>query len=117
MKITDLQKIFDDNKTNELEWQGKCHDCGEEIVVLAKRDDKETTLIGGAIYNPDLDNEEDYNFFIKCESCFKKDHVLRKFRPTEVYSRVVGYMRPVNKWNGAKQSEFKMRRVFDQPKL
>ena len=26
--------------------------------------------------------------------------------PTEIYSRVVGYMRPVNQWNKGKQSEF-----------
>jgi len=33
--------------------------------------------------------------------------------PTEVYSRVVGYMRPVNQWNTGKQAEFKDRRVHD----
>jgi ribonucleoside-triphosphate reductase len=31
----------------------------------------------------------------------------------EVYSRVVGYLRPVNQWNRGKQQEFKDRRVFD----
>jgi anaerobic ribonucleoside-triphosphate reductase len=30
----------------------------------------------------------------------------------EVYSRVVGYLRPVNQWNKGKQEEFKMRRDF-----
>ncbi len=32
--------------------------------------------------------------------------------PTEVYSRVVGYMRPVDQWNQGKQAEFKMRKAF-----
>lgn len=31
---------------------------------------------------------------------------------TEVYSRVVGYLRPVNQWNGGKQQEFKERVCF-----
>ncbi len=31
---------------------------------------------------------------------------------TEVYSRVVGYIRPVDQWNGAKQQEFKDRKTF-----
>jgi ribonucleoside-triphosphate reductase len=31
----------------------------------------------------------------------------------EVYSRVVGYMRPVNQWNLGKQQEFGDRKVFD----
>ncbi len=30
----------------------------------------------------------------------------------EVYSRVVGYLRPVKQWNDGKQAEFKMRKVF-----
>ncbi|MEW6076388.1 MAG: ribonucleoside triphosphate reductase [Thermodesulfobacteriota bacterium] len=32
---------------------------------------------------------------------------------TEVYSRVVGYLRPVTQWNDGKQAEFVMRKVFD----
>jgi ribonucleoside-triphosphate reductase (formate) len=32
--------------------------------------------------------------------------------PCEVYSRVVGYLRPVKQWNQGKQAEFSMRRVF-----
>ncbi len=31
---------------------------------------------------------------------------------TEVYSRVVGYLRPVKQWNNGKQAEFKMRKTF-----
>ncbi len=31
---------------------------------------------------------------------------------TEVYARVVGYLRPVNQWNEGKQEEFKIRRHF-----
>lgn len=30
----------------------------------------------------------------------------------EVYSRVVGYIRPVEQWNPGKQSEFSDRRMF-----
>ena len=35
-------------------------------------------------------------------------------RTTEVYSRVVGYLRPVEQWNQGKQEEFKQRKVFDK---
>ena len=31
---------------------------------------------------------------------------------TEIYSRVVGYLRPVKQWNDGKQAEFKMRKTF-----
>lgn len=32
--------------------------------------------------------------------------------PCEVYSRIVGYLRPVQNWNAAKQHEFAHRKVF-----
>ena len=34
----------------------------------------------------------------------------------EVYSRVVGYLRPVNQWNLGKQQEFYDRKTFDMMK-
>jgi ribonucleoside-triphosphate reductase len=33
---------------------------------------------------------------------------------SEVYSRVVGYLRPVDQWNDGKQAEFVLRRTFDK---
>lgn len=39
----------------------------------------------------------------KCPKCNSK---------TEVYSRVVGYLRPVSQWNKGKQAEFKDRKLF-----
>jgi ribonucleoside-triphosphate reductase len=36
-------------------------------------------------------------------------------RESEVYSRVVGYLRPVKQWNEGKQAEFTRRRVFRLP--
>jgi len=35
----------------------------------------------------------------------------------EVYSRVVGYLRPVDQWNDGKQAEFSIRKTFDNPVL
>jgi len=35
--------------------------------------------------------------------------------PCEVYSRVVGYMRPVSQWNKGKQSEWADRKTVDVP--
>jgi len=34
-------------------------------------------------------------------------------QPTEVYSRVCGYYRPVANWNKGKKEEFKERKNFD----
>lgn len=36
-------------------------------------------------------------------------------RETEVYSRVVGYLRPVKRWNDGKQAEYVMRKTYTVP--
>ena len=35
-----------------------------------------------------------------------------KRQKTEVYSRVVGYLRPVSQWNRGKREEFRQRKTF-----
>lgn len=35
--------------------------------------------------------------------------------PAEIYSRIVGYFRPVNQWNRGKQEEFRERRAYKLP--
>jgi ribonucleoside-triphosphate reductase len=35
----------------------------------------------------------------------------------EVYSRVVGYLRPVDQWNDGKQAEFAVRKTFDKAEI
>jgi anaerobic ribonucleoside-triphosphate reductase len=73
-----------------------CHDCkkelekGDEYVLYAVVSDK----------------------FIKCRACYQKDPVLKNFKKAEVYSRVVGYIRPVEQWNKGKQAEFGDRKEF-----
>jgi len=45
-----------------------------------------------------------------CPKCIIK-------QPCEVYSRVVGYLRPVQQWNFGKKQEFKDRKEFKLPKV
>jgi ribonucleoside-triphosphate reductase len=40
-----------------------------------------------------------------------KTQVLRR-QPCEVFSRIVGYIRPVAQWNDGKQAEFEQRKTF-----
>ncbi|HWP97374.1 MAG TPA: ribonucleoside triphosphate reductase [Syntrophomonadaceae bacterium] len=43
-------------------------------------------------------------------------HCAEEGRETvcEVYSRVVGYLRPIDQWNAGKQAEFESRKLFDR---
>ena len=37
----------------------------------------------------------------------------KKRTKCEVYSRVVGYLRPIQQWNDGKRAEFEDRKTFD----
>ena len=37
--------------------------------------------------------------------------------PCEVYSRIVGYVRPVQQWNVGKRQEWADRKPYDMPKV
>ena len=37
--------------------------------------------------------------------------------PCEVYSRIVGYLRPIRNWNEGKQQEWAERKVYDVPEV
>ncbi|HOW60708.1 MAG TPA: anaerobic ribonucleoside-triphosphate reductase [Candidatus Moranbacteria bacterium] len=73
-----------------------CHDCGR---IIENNEE----------YMPYKINNEVYN---KCKNCHQKDPALHNFRKTEIYSRVVGYIRPVQQWNKGKQAEFKDRKEY-----
>jgi anaerobic ribonucleoside-triphosphate reductase len=74
-----------------------CHDCKKELL-----DNEE-------VMKYDTTNGE----FFKCKSCHEVDSVLRDFQKCEVYSRIVGYIRPVEQWNVGKKEEFKDRKEFE----
>ena len=110
MTVERLHELFDENPEQEmLSWQGSCHDCESEMEITATPKADGIHINGGSVYEP-----EKGSFFLKCDACFQKDSTLRNFQPCEVYSRVVGYLRPVSQWNDAKQAEFKDRKVFDR---
>jgi len=111
MKVSELKKILKDNKIDEAIFKGKCHDCGKDVEVIAGIEDDKMYASGGAVYK--VDKQPEHDTFLKCDECFKKDKTLRNFRATEVYSRIVGYIRPVQSWNLGKKEEFKNRKEFE----
>ncbi|MGB2791075.1 MAG: anaerobic ribonucleoside-triphosphate reductase [Candidatus Moraniibacteriota bacterium] len=67
-----------------------CHDCGK-------------ALERGAEYMPYEVNGET---MAKCRACHEVKPELSDFQKTETYTRVVGYIRPVEQWNKGKQQEY-----------
>ncbi len=102
-----ITKLFE-GKKEPIGINGKCHDCEKEVnLAIIYNKDGEIEIHGGAIYKTNLE----YPFF-KCLECLEKDQVLRNYQECEVFSRVCGYLRPVQGYNPGKQAEFKMRKNY-----
>jgi len=84
------------SQKNKIMSQEICHDCKK---VLSLKDSVAKYEKAGEI-------------FYKCQECFRKDSTLRNFQKCEVYSRIVGYIRPVGQWNAGKTEEYKDRKEF-----
>lgn len=82
-----------------------CHDCGKELKVAQNEEIENGVRL---IYDK---NGEKIEVF-KCNDCYLKDKSLKNYQPCEVYSRIVGYLRPVQQWNEGKKEEFKERKKF-----
>jgi hypothetical protein len=110
-----LDNIKAELEKHDLLYRGICHDCGTHVevsIVVNEKDEIEIT--GGAIYKIKQGFGEEVLFF-KCDECHKKERTLRNWKQCEVYSRVVGYLRPVQQWNKGKEEEYKMRKEFVVP--
>ena len=91
----------------QIEDKKVCRDCEEEIKINGD-------LIENGVYLsyevPGKDGEK-INIF-KCTACFDKNKALTNYQPCEVYSRVVGYIRPVQQWHKGKKQEYGERAEF-----
>lgn len=81
-----------------------CDLCNKELKI------ENEEIIGGKQLKF-KDGEEEI-FRIRCDECFDKDKSLKNYKKTEVYSRVVGYIRPVQQWNKGMQEVYKDRKEF-----
>lgn len=97
------------NKKLVMSSPARCYDCKKEIKIKNKRV-KDGFLL-------EYENNGKKIFILKCNECFKKNPSLANFQECEVYSRVVGYLRPVQQWNVGKQQEFKERKEYKAPKV
>ena len=110
MNKEQLQKLVD-AEPNGLYWIGQCHDCHCDIEILIDPQDDGIYISGGAVYK--LDNNMTLG---KCDKCYLANSQLTNYQECEVYSRVVGYLRPVKQWNPGKQAEHNDRANFKMVK-
>jgi hypothetical protein len=85
--------------------EGKCFDCDCDICV------GEEEIENGSLLAYEDEGEEFFVF--KCSDCFSKSEGLEDYKKCEVYSRIVGYLRPVNQWNEGKKQEYTERKEYN----
>ena len=91
----------------ETEEKKVCRDCSKEITFNGD-------LIENGVYLSYDNAGEKINIF-KCNECYAKSPALTNYQPCEVYSRVVGYIRPVQQWHKGKKQEYGERAEFKMP--
>lgn len=112
--MENLEDILTDEDSVDIVFY--CHDCGKPVRVRANNDGSGIIFQpqdGAAGYYPELSTGK-REYFVKCAKCFEKAPRLTDFNPTEVYTRVVGYYRPVQSWNDGKRQEYQDRQNFTQ---
>ena len=106
-----LKDLKEDLEKGDMIYKGFCHDCQKAVTVEARvTEEGEITIEGGAVYK--IRDKQDTKYFFKCAECVKDDPILRKFRECEVYSRGLGYLRPIQPGNKGKKEEYAMRKEF-----
>lgn len=96
------------NQNHKIQLVGTCHDCKTEVIIDIDKVKDDFKMFGGLVWKYD----EIEKPFFKCPKCSLFNSKLTNYMPTEIYSRVCGYLRPVKQWNIGKQEEFKMRKGF-----
>jgi len=84
-----------------------CHDCGKDILINNEEIQNGVYLV--------YDNAGKKINVLKCNDCYTKNPSLTNFQECEVYSRVVGYIRPVQQWHKGKRQEYGERQEFSMP--
>ena len=107
-KTTPKEKIIfsDEKKAKDAleKKEARCFDCGCEIIV------ENDEIKNGSLLSYEENGKEIFVF--KCDQCFEKNSELKDYKSCEVYSRIVGYLRPVQQWNAGKRQEYYERKEY-----
>ena len=98
-----VKALLEGSGTNCIELIGKCQTCAKEVSILVFKKGLEIEGNGGIVKGVDE------RPLFKCTECLEKDGGRISSQRTEIFTRVVGYLRPIQAFNKGKIEEFKMR--------
>jgi len=89
----------------------ECIDCGKKFDIEIERTSETSLNITGGIMAKNTNSKlGPMEWMFKCMECYQLEPLF--IGGNEVYSRVVGYLRPIKMWNNAKQEEYKLRKEY-----
>lgn len=115
MTVKQLYSLHEKEQAKVLTFQGCCVDCNKTVVVTSTITEQGISVEGGAVCDIERNNNPE-TFVVKCADCYAKPEGKYFGRKCEVYSRVVGYLRPIKQWNKGKQAEWDHRVAYDAEK-
>ena len=107
-----IDKLFEESGNLCIELKGMCQKCKGDVSIVIFKEDMDISGNGGMIVGDQFDSTPQF----KCTKCLEEDGGMISPTRCEVFSRVVGYLRPVQAFNKGKQEEFKARINYNMEK-
>lgn len=101
-----VKGLLEGSGANCIELIGKCQKCAREVSILVFKKGIEIEGNGGIVKGVDE------RPLFKCTECLEKDGGRISSQRTEIFTRVVGYLRPIQAFNKGKKEEFHMRKNY-----
>lgn len=104
-----IEQLIVKYNVGDYEFNGNCDICKCNVSLQIsikefKNDRINAKITGGAGIGFDIKKGNHFEKLM-CDECFESS------KP-EIYSRVVGYLRPIKQWNTGKRMEFENRKNF-----
>jgi hypothetical protein len=103
-----LGRLFKEAGTKCIELHGTCQSCKSKVDLVIWEEGLETEGNGGVIVNGEFDAKPEF----KCSACLERDGGRISPTKCEIFTRVCGYLRPVQGFNPGKKAEFNDRKTY-----
>jgi hypothetical protein len=100
-----IKGLLKESQVNCIEVKGKCQKCKCAVELLVFAGEDEISGNGGIIVGDSYGSKPQF----KCTKCLGEDNGMISPTKCEVFTRVCGYLRPVDNFNKGKKAEFRER--------
>uniref|UniRef100_A0A6H1ZFW8 Putative anaerobic ribonucleoside-triphosphate reductase n=1 Tax=viral metagenome TaxID=1070528 RepID=A0A6H1ZFW8_9ZZZZ len=103
-----IKGLFRESGRGCIELHGACQSCKDPVDIIIFKNAMEVEGNGGVIVGDMWDDKPQF----KCSRCLERDSGMISPTKCEIFTRVVGYLRPIQGFNLGKAEEFRDRKTF-----